>query len=340
MRPLPEREPVGDPNDPRGFEVTIRRYCEHLELRGCSERTVRGAWRILGFYAAWCVERGIARPAEVTRAVVERYQRHLYHLRRTNGRALTLGTQRQRLTYLKLFSAWLVRERYLLYDPASALVLPSRPPRLPVDGFTAPEAEQVIAAPDVTTAIGLRDRAMLETLYSTGIRRAELAHLDVYDLDVEREWLTVRLGKGGKDRVVPIGERAVAWVERYLGEARGELVLHADEPTLFVTIEGRRFAPRELGKVIKRAIEASSVRPRRGACHLFRHACATLMLEGGADVRYVQEMLGHSNLETTQIYTKVSIDKLKEIHSASHPARLERTSTLAAELLGEPSEAD
>src|SRR5262245_23005360 len=101
-RPLPARAPVGDPNHPRAFEVLLRRYVEHLELRGCSERTVRGAWRILGFFAGWCAERELLRPADVQRASVERYQRHLFHLRRKNGQPLTLGTQRHRLAYVKL----------------------------------------------------------------------------------------------------------------------------------------------------------------------------------------------------------------------------------------------
>jgi len=334
-RPLPEREPVGDPNDPRGFEALLHRYVEHLELRGCSERTIRGAWRILGFFAAWCAERDLLQPADVTRATVERYQRHLFHLRRHNGQPLTLGTQRHRLAYVKLFFAWLVRERYLLYDPASSLLVPNRPPRLPVDCFTIEEAERVLSKPDVSTVLGLRDRAILETLYSTAIRRAELAALDVFDVDMRRGWLTVRQGKGGKDRVVPIGTRAVAWVDRYLAESRPQLVLHASEQALFITAEGDRFVERPLGKLVKTIIEASGVRPRRGACHLFRHTCATLMLEGGADVRYIQEMLGHSNLETTQIYTKVSIEKLKQIHTATHPARLERKRSPADDFEGD-----
>ena len=161
------------------------------------------------------------------------------------------------------------------------------------------------------------------------MRRAELSQLDVYDVDFERGWLTVREGKGGKDRVVPVGERAVAWLRRYLEEVRPGLIAYPDEKAVFVTATGVRFTPDGLGNRVAKVLAASGVRKRYGSCHIFRHTMATLMLENGADVRYIQEMLGHAKLTTTQVYTRVSIQKLKEIHAATHPsARLRReTST-------------
>jgi integrase/recombinase XerD len=153
----------------------------------------------------------------------------------------------------------------------------------------------------------------------------EMATLNLFDLDSERGTLIVRQGKGKKDRMIPIGERAVAWCQLYLDEVRPSLVYGEDLGTLFLTRRGEVFTPDRLTQMVTRYVEEADI-GKRGSCHLFRHAMATLMLEGGADIRFIQEMLGHANLATTQIYTQVAIQKLKEIHSATHPgARLKRT---------------
>jgi integrase/recombinase XerD len=329
----PERVPVGDPSDPRGFEVLVGRYLEWLEVHHYSPRTVTTARNQLRAFAEWCGERGLVRPGDVSRAVVERYQRWLYHYRQEDGRPLAFGTQLGRLSRVKSFYRWLARERYLLYNPASELVLPKERPRLPVDTFSVEEVERIMATPDLSTFLGLRDRAILEVLYSTGLRRSEVAHLELYDVDSERGWVVVRQGKGGKDRVVPIGERALAWLGRYLEEARPALVCHPVERALFVNTEGLRFTTDGLGNRVAKILADSGVRERPGCCHLFRHTMATLMLERGADIRYIQQILGHASLDTTEVYTRVSITKLKEIHSATHPAKLERTREAASELL-------
>ncbi len=161
----------------------------------------------------------------------------------------------------------------------------------------------------------------MEVLYSTGIRRMEAINLTLFDIDTERGTLMVRQGKGKKDRMLPIGERALRWVEKYRDEARGELALHADGGTLFLTHLGEPFIPTRLTQRVHDYIDAAQIN-KRGSCHLFRHTMATLMLENGADVRYIQAMLGHVSLETTQIYTQVSIRKLKDIHTATHPAKM------------------
>jgi len=316
----PDRVPAGDPGDPRGFEVLVERYLEWMAVHHYSETTVHAARFTLRRWASWCADRGVSRPAEVTRSMLERFQRWLFYYRRKNGKPLAHRTQTRQLTTVKGFFRWLAKERYLLYDPASSLEVPKAPPRLPTETFSIQEVEQILATPDVKTAMGLRDRAILETFYSTGLRRAELAALDVYDIDRDRAWLTVRRGKGGRARVVPLGERALAWVERYLEEVRPELVIRADEWALFLTVEAGRFTVDSLGNRVRKIYEDSGVRLRRGSCHLFRHTMATLMLEAGADIRYIQEMLGHAQLNTTEIYTRVSIQKLQEVHAATHPA--------------------
>jgi len=160
---------------------------------------------------------------------------------------------------------------------------------------------------------------MIEVLYSTGIRRSELAGLAVFDIDQDRHTLLVRQGKGRKDRMVPIGERALIWVDRYLAEVRHVHAIEPDDGSLFLTVDGTRFSLDRLTQLVRGYVERSGVN-KQGACHLFRHTLATLMLEGGADIRYVQQMLGHADISTTQIYTQVSIRHLQAIHAATHPA--------------------
>ncbi len=195
------------------------------------------------------------------------------------------------------------------------------------------EVEAVLAQADLTTPHGLRNRAILELLYSTGLRRDESLGLESTDLDRERRTLLVRRGKGPKDRFVPIGERALAWLDKYLAEARPQLVRRQETPLLFVSKNGHRLHANQLSKIVRDYLCAADI-AKPGACHLFRHTTATLMLEAGADVRYIQALLGHTRLSTTQIYTHVSIAKLREVHERTHPARLYRDP--ASVLPGEP----
>jgi integrase/recombinase XerD len=139
----------------------------------------------------------------------------------------------------------------------------------------------------------------------------------------------VRQGKGKKDRMIPIGERALAWIQKYRDSVRPSLALASDDGTLFLTQQGDAFTPNRLTQLVRDHIDAAHIN-KRGSCHLFRHTMATLMLENGADIRFIQAMLGHADLSTTQIYTQVSIVKLKEIHSMTHPARLKRGSSTPA----------
>jgi integrase/recombinase XerD len=207
---------------------------------------------------------------------------------------------------------------------------------LPRHILTVAEVEQVINACDVADAsgLGVRDRAMLETLYSTGMRRAELVGLRVDDVDIERGTVLIRQGKGKKDRVVPIGDRACRWIEKYLYSVRPEYLEAEDTGDLFLARHGEAMQGKQLSVIVKKAIEVAALDRFRdthpnAACHLFRHACATHMLENGADIRFIQALLGHSDLSTTEVYTRVSILQLKAVHEKTHPARLARTTDAA-----------
>lgn len=316
---------VGDPSDPRGFAVLGAAFLEWMRIKNYSERTVSNREVYLRYFIEWCAERGVVQPAAVTKAILERYQRWLYHYRNEKtGQPMSVRSQHVRLVPVRAFFKWAARHNHTLYNPASELELPRMEKRLPKHILSASEADAVLNKANVATSFGLRDRAILETFYSTGMRRLELASLKLFDLDVERGTIMIRLGKGKKDRMIPIGDRALAWIERYVTEVRPTLAQEPDDGTLFLSNQGEVFSPSRLTQMVREYIDAADL-GKRGSCHLFRHTMATLMLEGGADIRFIQQMLGHAELSTTQIYTQVSIRKLKEIHAATHPAKLERS---------------
>jgi len=324
-----QRAPVGDPSDPHGMAAWLAQYLEWLRSHNYSETTVANRESYLALFIGWSEERGLTRPSEITKPILERYQRHLYHYRKENGQPLTFRSQYSRLVPVRAFFKWLTRQNVLLYNPASELELPRLEHRLPKHVLSEREAQAVLVQADTAEPLGVRDRAILETLYSTGMRRMELVGLGLYDLDLDRGTLMIRQGKGKKDRMVPIGERAIVWIEKYRSDVRPQFVMEPDEGVLFLTAEGDRFSPNGMTSLVRNYVLKADL-GKRGACHLFRHTMATQMLENGADIRFIQQMLGHAKLETTQIYTQVSIRKLQEIHRATHPtSKHERTASKA-----------
>lgn len=306
----------------------LLRYLEWMQVQNYSELSVRMRRWSIGLFVEWCAERDVTKPEQVDRVLVERYKRHLHYYRKADGKPLNIASQHSRLLHVRSFLGWLVDQEVLASSPAERIEPPKLERKLPRHILTADEAEAILAVPDVKSARGIRDRAILEVLYSTGIRRRELVGLCLWDIDHERETLMVRRGKGYRDRMVPIGERALAWIAKYLEEARPALAAEPDDGALFLGRDGRPFTPDGLGNLVGTYVRAAGIE-KTGSCHLFRHTVATLMLENGADVRFIQQMLGHENLTSTQLYTHVSIGQLQRVHSATHPAgRKEREATM------------
>ncbi|WP_026100728.1 site-specific tyrosine recombinase XerC [Synechococcus sp. PCC 7336] len=326
-RPPPSFPDVPNIADPQGFVCLMERYFEWLSVRNYSPGTIRTRRVRLSQFINWCAQRSLLRPCEITKPILERYQRHLYHYRQVNGKPLTFRSQHHSLVAIRAWFKWLARQNHILYNPASELELPKLENRLPKAVLSQPEAEQVLSQPDVRTATGLRDRAILETFYSTGIRRQELLQLALEDLDSQRGTLMVRQGKGRKDRMIPIGARAVAWIEKYLADVRPHLCCGHEDGCLFLSHLGEPFTPNRLTQLVRAYVDKADI-GKTGSCHLFRHTMATLMHENGADIRDIQAMLGHVNLATTQLYTQVSIKKLKQVHTLTHPARSDRSLTV------------
>lgn len=325
-RVVRKRKPPEPPATP--LAALMEKHLEDLRLKNYSEYTIKGRRVHIGFFLDWAQGRGITEPVEVTRTILDRYQKHVFDYRKSNGEPLGFNGQHDRIVPLRVWFRWMARHHHILHNPASEIELPRTPQRLPKAVLTAAEAEQVLMQPNIHDILGLRDRAILETFYSTGMRRLELASLKLWDLDLERATATIRLGKGKKDRFIPLGDRCAAWIVKYIAESRPKLVSEPDDRTVFLSNAGEPFSLDHLSDLVRGYVDAAlSVdgKPgKRGACHLFRHTMATLMLEGGADIRFIQAMLGHADLKTTQIYTHVAIRQLQEIHRATHPAKLDR----------------
>ncbi len=270
-------------------------------------------------FVAWADGQGLRSVAQLTLPLLERYQRDLYLYRKADGGSLAMTSQQLLLVPLKGFFKWLARCGRIPVNPAADLALPRKPLRLPGRVLSVAEVDCMIRTADTSTPWGVRDRALLETLYSTGVRRAELAALTVPDWDRERGSVSIRQGKGGRDRVVPVGTRAAVWLAKYLEAVRPGLAREPDDGTLFLTDYGEPYLKNRMSDLVRRYLRWAGIRTP-GACHLLRHACATHMLENGADIRFIQALLGHADLRSTQIYTQVSITKLKEVHAATHPA--------------------
>lgn len=302
-------------------KLLIHQFLQAVRMRNCSQRTVDG-WRfVLNRFVYWLQERSIDCLSEVTSEHLAAYRRSLFHYRNPRTDApLKFDTQAHYLIPIRRWFAWLVDNRFLEVDPAVEIELPKSEHRLPTSILTAEQVEELLNLPEVGTALGLRDRAMLETFYSTAIRCGELVDLDIYDVDTHRQIVTIRRGKGNKDRVVPVGKRCLTWLEKWTADVRPELVNQSSAQALFVSKNGKRLGPNYVSNRVRRYLQRVGI-TQRGACHLLRHTAATLMMENGADLRSLQMLLGHARLNTTQIYTHVSIQRLQEVHRKTHPAR-------------------
>jgi integrase/recombinase XerD len=252
--------------------------------------------------------------------------------RSPQGKRITAGTLRQWLSIIRTFFTWQCTHGHLLHSPAARLVLPRKDQPLP-HVLNESEIARLIEKPDIKTALGLRDRAIMETLYATGIRHAEAQKLDLYDVDTAAHRLTVRLGKGQRDRMVPLTETAAHWLTRYVTVARSELAagklwgkgrrrgqpkVIAPTSALWLALTGRRLSYQMIAERIRDyAVQVEL----KASVHTFRHCCATHLLRGGASVRHVQQLLGHRDPSTTEIYTQVEISDLKHaIETAANKA--------------------
>lgn len=298
----------------------VHGWLEHLKARGCSRATLETRTGSLRHWLRFCQTARLARPAEVTPGDVARYQRHLKRASSRFGKRLAEGTQMMALFDLRGMVRWAVRQGLLLVDPTRDLKL--RKPRTKARSFlTVAEVELLLAQPELSTPEGLRDRAMLEVLYSAGLRSQECCSLELDDLDRQAETLRVRRGKGGKDRLLPLGTTLARVLGRYLEEGRARLAGRqpAEPQALFLTRFGTRMNPQLLALRMKRCVRQAGFTEPFPTPHTLRHSCATHLLENGADLLEIQVFLGHEAVSTTQRYAQVVPVELRHEYLRTHP---------------------
>jgi integrase/recombinase XerD len=307
------------PLDPNGLLAWERRFITWMNTKNYAAGTIKSRDIALRRFIEWCDGRSLFRPEEITKPILERYQRHLFLYRRpTDGKPWTFRTQHLHLVPIKMFFKWLTRQNVLLWNPASELELPRVVKHLPRQAFTQAEVESILALPDIREVLGLRDRALMEVAYSTGMRRSELAGLSIYDFDEQRRTLLIRHGKGDKQRMVPVGQRASLWLRKYLDESRTQLAIEPDDGHLFLGRVGEPIQSNYISQLVREYVVKAGIK-KPGSVHLMRHSMATHMISHGASIRAIQSILGHASLDTTAVYTQVSIEQLIRIHALTHP---------------------
>ena len=306
------------------LEIYLARFVEWMQVQGWSIRTVADYRCEVKFFITFLQnETSINNLHEIDSKVLTGYQTYLYHykIKTKNSkeeRRFTLGTQHKKIVALRTFFRFLYENDVLMYNPSATLKLPKKRKSLPKGVMNEKEIEKLLESPDTTDRLGIRDKAILELLYSTGIRNSELRNLTIYDIDLSGLQLTVREGKNSKDRTVPIGEIAADYIKEYLQMVRSKLSIDPEEDILFLSKNGRRLTEGNLIWIVSKYVKLAKLNGHYTP-HSLRHSCATHMLKYGADIRYIKEMLGHASIATTQIYTKVEVGDLKNIHRRFHP---------------------
>jgi integrase/recombinase XerD len=285
-------------------------FCDTLWLEhGLARNTLEGYRSDLAQFAAWLAAKGSslkeATPVELTA-----------YLRDFSTRA-KVASQRRLLSALRRIYQHLLATSQIKSDPTLNIDPPVRPERFPKT-LSEEQVEALLSAPDVDTALGLRDRAMIELLYATGLRVSELVALKVFELNLDMGVVRI-FGKGSKERLVPLGQVAQEWIERYVAEARPELLKGRASDAMFVTARGGAMTRQTFWILIKRHALKAGIDAARISPHTLRHAFATHLINHGADLRVVQLLLGHVDITTTQVYTHVARERLKQIHSKHHP---------------------
>jgi integrase/recombinase XerD len=299
------------------IKEVITHYLKHLQTLGRSSYTIRAAKYGLRDLAVFLEKENTIHLEDLSSDILYEYQQELAFRLTSKGRLLTLRTQGQTLGIIKAFTRFLKEQDYLVTDPGEAIKLPKKPKRLPKVILTGNEIQKIMSAPNMRSNRGYRNKVILEILYDTAIRRSELSNIKITDLDLNAGFILIR-GKGDKDRVVPLSKRVCEIIKSYILSVRQQSLQGKDPGYLIMNRWGGRMDPNGIWAVVKRCAHLSGIK-KTVSTHTFRHTCATHMLKNGAPVRHLQEMLGHESLESTQIYTRVTINDLKEIHARYHP---------------------
>ena len=297
-------------------------YLEDRAAHGDSDRTIEGKRSRLCLFSEWSFSIGCYRASDITLDHLEAYLQYLHRYRQPrNGRPLQQSTKRNRVSAVTVFLQRLQARGIISTDPTIGFELPRAEKALPKGYLTTDEVERVMAETKRYGLKGVRDRAILETLYTSGIRRMELARLDLADIDLQQGLLDINQGKCRKDRRVPIALRGCAAIQLYLASIRPILATLKSGEALFLDNRGLRFRGSQLTRIAGKYLRRSGVRDS-GGCNVFRHTAATLMHENGADLRHIQQFLGHAEISTTTVYTHVALPELRKVYARTHPAAI------------------
>jgi len=299
-------------------QIKLHQFAEKLEMAGYAKRTVADYLASMRQFALYLDEKEDAgRWNEVTEQHLKAYQAYIQFGKRAKGKPLSAKTVAGRLGALKVFYRIMHKEKLLPQDLGESIRLPIARKRLPRHVPSQEDTLKLLNAAEPYTTLTIRDRAMLELLYATAIRSEELRTITIDDYDTAENRLFIR-GKGSKDRIVPVGAWVTPYIEAYLEKSRPKLVRsHKPTTLMFLTNHGNKLARNELWYIVRKYAAKAGIAPVMP--HAIRHACATHLLHNGADIRIVQELLGHSSLASTQIYTRVDITQLHRAHARFHP---------------------
>ena len=306
--------------------ILLDLYRKHLEARLLAPASVRHHMHALGLFVRWLANRQSGSDKDLRDVSLQDlldYHGTLATRRTKQGGATSIAYRNRQMWIVKAFFTFLHERRKILINPGENFPPLHKPRHLPKGVLSNEQVMRLLAQPDMSTPRGYRDRAVLELLYSTGLRGLELSRLTIYDIDFKDGTLRVLQGKWNRDRIIPIGRTAAGYLRHYMAQIRPALLAgpHGKSAVdrLFVNDAGGSLTPTVLRRIIRRHAKPAGLPPTTAA-HGLRHACATEMLKGGASVRHVQELLGHLTLATTQIYTRVLPADLQKVHSATSPS--------------------
>ena len=296
----------------------INKFLEHHKITNSSERTIKELYYKLNHFIKYLNKQEIYNINDIDKDIILSYQINESQRLNQYGKLNSVYHRNTTAWAIRKFFSFLRANNFIISNPGKDILYAKEPKRLPTTIISPSEARKIIKAPDTKTIIGYRDRTILELLYSTAIRKNELNNILLNDVDYLEGYLRINKGKGGKDRVVPIGKITCRYLENYIKVIRPELLKDNNNAYLFLTIKGNKFKKLTLWCIIKKYTKLAKIK-KNVHPHTFRHSCATSMLKNNADIVAIQKLLGHSSIESTQIYTHLTINDLKKVHAKCHP---------------------
>ncbi len=313
------------------LEETKRMYLQHIQLKNYTNHTIRQQEQILRNFLSFVQSQGVRDIKGIDLQTLESYKLYL------SAQSLTSTTIHGRLITVRQFFRYLTKKEIIYSNPCDEMIMPKEKRTLPQGILTRKEMIRLLKTPDIRTDLGYRDRTIMELFYSTGIRAGELTRLKISDINLEKKILRITLGKGQKDRFLPVNTPTARFLSRYLEKIRPRLQ-EIPRPSgnhwesrsktggdvLFLSIYGGAITPSWLDQIIKKYLKEAGITKAVQPCHCFRHSVATHLLESGMDVRYVQAFLGHENIQTTQRYTHIAREQLKQLLDKYHPREINK----------------